>query len=155
ANVLTPYKYPALATDADGDFVTYTLTQAPCYTTPASKINIDANTGLITWTPAANQLGLHTVTIKASDGKEGFAYQSFQIQVEQKKGNSPPVIVSDPRRNFMIPAEIGTGPNHLSSKGLVNPTVLQVPISPGKQQPFNVSFTLDPAVNPVVQKNGI
>jgi|GEM_PF-2065201 len=56
------YVYDVEAADADGDVLVYSL-----ITSPAGMI-IDANTGLINWTPTADQLGDHNVEVKVSDG---------------------------------------------------------------------------------------
>ncbi|MEA5576228.1 DUF4114 domain-containing protein [Anabaena sp. UHCC 0451] len=50
-NINTEYRYQALATDADGDSITYSLNQAPL------GASIDANTGLITYTPTPLPVG--------------------------------------------------------------------------------------------------
>src|SRR3989344_3162602 len=48
-NVL--YKYDVDATDPDGDALTYSLTTKP------AGMSINANTGLISWTPSSSQIG--------------------------------------------------------------------------------------------------
>ena len=55
---------------------------APTYSLIASPNNmtIDANTGLIEWTPDANQLGSNAVTVRATNS-EGFDEQNFNITV--------------------------------------------------------------------------
>jgi hypothetical protein len=59
-----PFEYRAVAADADGDSITYALLPgAP------TGVAIDPATGLVTWTPAAGQLGATSFTVLASDGK--------------------------------------------------------------------------------------
>ncbi len=69
------YAYDVNANDLDGDTVTYSLTEAP------SGMHIDAQSGLITWQPAAGQDGQHTVTVKAADPADLFDEQTFTIEV--------------------------------------------------------------------------
>jgi PKD repeat protein len=70
------YYYPSKAIDADGDPITYTLTQAP------GAMTIDPNTGKIYWQTSAPEVGNnYPVTILASDGVGATATQSFTINV--------------------------------------------------------------------------
>ena len=72
ATVNQPYSYDV---DASGiPQPTYSLITSP------AGMTIDANTGLIRWTPDANQLGLNAVTVKAANS-EGSDTQSFTITV--------------------------------------------------------------------------
>ncbi|MEM7166092.1 MAG: malectin domain-containing carbohydrate-binding protein [Planctomycetota bacterium] len=61
AAVGVPYSYDVTATDP-GDTVTYTL-EAPSPTTAT----IDPVSGLITWTPGPMDLGIQSVTVRATD----------------------------------------------------------------------------------------
>ncbi len=64
-----------LATDADGDTLTYSLTTAP------TDMTIGSLSGLISWTPTAAQVGNQTVTVQVNDGKGGTDSQNYQIVV--------------------------------------------------------------------------
>jgi len=86
------YSYQAIATDLDGDNVTYSLTQAPVGM-------VDDGFGLIGWTPTVVS-ALNPVTIQASDGKGGITTQVFNIAVTSP--NQPPVITSVPTTNASI-----------------------------------------------------
>lgn len=81
-----PYSYDVDATDPDlGNVLSYALTLFP------AGMTIDANTGLITWTPALNQSGPHDVTVQVSDGHPGgTATQVFTIQVAVANPNNKP-----------------------------------------------------------------
>jgi hypothetical protein len=58
------YKFQVNATDPDPyDTVTFSLEERP------TGMYIDPSTGMISWTPALSQLGVHNVTVVASDGK--------------------------------------------------------------------------------------
>jgi FtsP/CotA-like multicopper oxidase with cupredoxin domain len=85
----TPYSYQVVATDADGDVLTYSLTTAP------AGMTINASTGLVSWTPATNQGGANPVALRATDPTARFATQSFSIAVASGAGAAP-VITSTP-----------------------------------------------------------
>jgi len=84
-NVL--YTYNVVATDTDGDTLTYSLTSSP------TGMTIDSSTGVISWTP--NAIGDYNVTLKVSDGAS-FDTQSFTITISltQITTLSPPTGVS-------------------------------------------------------------
>ena len=75
ATVSAVYSYDVNASDANGDPLTYSLTQAP------SGMTINATSGLITWTPTSTQTGNQAVTARATDPGGLFASQSFTIVV--------------------------------------------------------------------------
>merc|ERR1711988_284144 len=68
------YTYQILATDADGDALTYHLSGAP------DGMGISEG-GLLTWTPAEGVTSSGQVTIQVTDGNGGVASQSFTITV--------------------------------------------------------------------------
>jgi hypothetical protein len=72
------YAYQVLATDPDGDLLTYSLTKSPM------GMKIDANTGKIDWTPPQPHHDgmLYPVEVTVSDGKGGETTQSFSISVK-------------------------------------------------------------------------
>jgi len=85
------YEYDVTADDVDipyGDFVTFSLTTAP------SGMVIDSATGVITWTPAYDQIGLNAVVVKVTDSFGLSATQSFSVDVANV--NDPPMITSTP-----------------------------------------------------------
>ena len=83
------YVYPALATDPDGDALTYSLTTAP------DGATIDVATGAITWNPPA--VGDYAFSIQADDGRGGTAVQEFVVVVKAiNAGNEAPIIMSTP-----------------------------------------------------------
>lgn len=86
----TSYVYAVAATDGDRDPLTYQLTTAP------SGMTINAQTGLIEWTPTAAQFGEHTVDVTVSDGQGGSATQSFTLLASHQASNQAPVITSMP-----------------------------------------------------------
>ncbi|SFL91172.1 Ig-like domain-containing protein [Marinobacter zhejiangensis] len=70
------YQYQLVATDADGDALTYGAMTQP------AGLSVDS-AGLVTWTPATEQLGLHDVVYFADDGK-GRTLQSTSIRVQEE-----------------------------------------------------------------------
>ena len=70
------YNYDVSATDADGDTLTYSLTQKP------SWLSINSATGLITGTaPLVNSDTDYDVRVKVSDGKGGIDTQDYTLTV--------------------------------------------------------------------------
>ncbi len=84
------YSYIVTVADAypAGDPHTFSLREAP------PGMAIDAETGLITWTPAADQDGEHTVIIEVRDGNGGFAEQQFGIVVVGGGGAPSPILMA-------------------------------------------------------------
>ncbi len=90
AEVGQAYPYVATAVDADGDLLTYTLIAGPV------GMSLTANTGSISWTPTATQLGQHDVVLAVSDGRGGEARQAFSVLALSPADNLAPVIVNQP-----------------------------------------------------------
>ena len=84
------YVYTAIAIDADGDVLTYSLLEKP------QGMEIDANTGLISWNPVAGDIGNHAVTVEVSDGKGGVAQQKYTLSAINPPPNRPPIFTSTP-----------------------------------------------------------
>ncbi|MBN4055271.1 tandem-95 repeat protein, partial [bacterium AH-315-K03] len=79
------YTYTVVASDAEGDTLSYSLNTSP------TGMNIDAQSGLINWTPTLEQGGSHTVTVSVSDGELNTT-QSFSVIVTNT--NQTPNIIS-------------------------------------------------------------
>jgi len=86
-----PLVYQVLAQDAEGDRISFRLENEP------AGMVIDADTGRLTWTPAVDQLDVHTLTVVASDARGGVTTQAMTIEVVATAPNNPPVITSQPR----------------------------------------------------------
>ena len=80
------YSYVVTAEDIDGDDLTFSLTTKP------AGMTIDANSGVISWTPA-NNVSSEMVTVQVSDGVLT-ASQTFTIEVTAV--NDAPEITSSP-----------------------------------------------------------
>ena len=81
------YTYAVSAIDVDGDAVTYSAPVLPGWLT------FNSSTHVLNATPGINNLGVHDVTLRVSDGTLS-ADQSFKINVLY--GNSAPTFTSDP-----------------------------------------------------------
>lgn len=72
------YRYDVDAIDFDNDVLTYSLIQAP------RGMNIDSNSGLITWKPKLRDIGENRVVVNVSDGIT-YSTQSFTINVVRSR----------------------------------------------------------------------
>ncbi|MDF1780153.1 MAG: putative Ig domain-containing protein, partial [Alcanivoracaceae bacterium] len=79
------YFYTPQTFDSNGDTVVLALTSAP---TGASIAG-----GVMRWTPTLEQVGTHSITVRAEDNRGGWATQTFTLTVAI---NSPPVVTSVP-----------------------------------------------------------
>jgi hypothetical protein len=83
------YSYGVEASDPDGDTLTYSLTAAP------GGMTIQSGSGLISWLPSVAQSGVHAVTVRVVDGRNGEDTQSFQVTVAAAPPeNLPPTILA-------------------------------------------------------------
>ncbi len=69
------YSYDVDASDVDGDTLTYGLTVYP------TGMTINAQSGRISWTPAADQTGAQSVNVSVTDAKGGSDSQSYTVMV--------------------------------------------------------------------------
>jgi hypothetical protein len=78
------------ASDAEGDTLTFSLSAAP------AGMTINSSSGLIAWTPTAEQVGTHSVTAEATDGQDSDAV-TFTVSVDGAGGggtNTAPTITA-------------------------------------------------------------
>ncbi|MCX6746512.1 MAG: putative Ig domain-containing protein [Candidatus Pacearchaeota archaeon] len=92
------YSYHVIATDSDGDVLTYSLTEKP------SWLSINSVTGVISGTaPYVSSDTPFSITVKASDGKGGIDTQPYTLTVKDSyvpPTNHAPVITSVPITNI-------------------------------------------------------
>ncbi|MCW5319219.1 hypothetical protein GTQ43_38200 [Nostoc sp. KVJ3] len=88
AAINTSYTYQANASDADDDSLSFSLLSAP------QGMTVDANTGIVSWTPTALQLGTYDVTLAVADARGGTAQQAFKVQTQGQPGNHAPIIIT-------------------------------------------------------------
>lgn len=87
AKVDLAYTYEIIATDPDGDTLTYALVEKP------DGMTINQSTGVVSWTPGEDQIGGNQVEIEVSDGKKS-VFQTFTINVEEPSLSSIVVVPS-------------------------------------------------------------
>jgi|GEM_PF-6146186 len=111
-NFVEIYKYDVDAYDPDGDSLTYSLVTAP------AGMTIDASTGMITWKPTEDQVGLNKVIVQVSDGVLT-ARQEFTVDVKI------PDEMTSPKRKLIID-DIGLangGFDHVESGSTVRTSI--------------------------------
>jgi RHS repeat-associated protein len=91
AAVDNQYVYNVVATDPNGDSLTYSLDENP------TGMAIDATSGQLTWTPTVAQIGSTHIKIAVSDGRGAVAFQEFDLPVEENPSNDAPVFDSTPQ----------------------------------------------------------
>ncbi|MBI1917260.1 MAG: DUF4114 domain-containing protein, partial [Planctomycetes bacterium] len=128
ANVNTLYRYQAAARDEDGDPLTFALATGP------ADMAVEADSGLVSWTPSGAQAGPQDVTLTVSDGRGGTATQVFTVIAGIEPGNHPPVIFSDPVTQISLVDTTG------------NPILLD--LTAGESATETVSFTLPDGLVP-------
>ncbi|MBK6686016.1 MAG: hypothetical protein IPG45_16200 [Deltaproteobacteria bacterium] len=80
AAVNLPYSYQTVASDADGDAVSFSLLASP------AGMSVGPSSGLVVWTPALGQIGSHTVVLQAADGRGLSTTQVFEVEVTPQLG---------------------------------------------------------------------
>jgi hypothetical protein len=86
-----PYNYAVTAYDPDTlDVLTFSLLAAPAF------LNIDAQTGLISGTPAVSDTGIHSVSVNVQDQAGAGDTQNYQLTV--LFSNLPPVVSNIPNQ---------------------------------------------------------
>ena len=83
------YRYDADAIDPDGDSLTYAIVDGP------GGLIINSETGALLWAASPDQVGQHTVTLSADDGRGGVATQTFKIDVQPARENSIPLFATE------------------------------------------------------------
>ncbi len=82
------YVYTLMASDPDGETLTYAVRSAP------AGFNIDPSTGVVSWIPSTGDVGTVTAILTATDPQGGMAVQSLAIDV--RSANREPSIRSNP-----------------------------------------------------------
>jgi RHS repeat-associated protein/uncharacterized repeat protein (TIGR01451 family) len=83
------FTHPVLATDANGDMLTFRLITGP------DGMTLDARSGLLSWRPQASDVGRRVdVALRVSDPAGLFVDQAFQLEV--LPGDAAPRITSRP-----------------------------------------------------------
>jgi hypothetical protein len=92
------YAFAPSANDADGNPLTFTITNRPSWTT------FNSTTGRLSGTPSASHVGVHSnITIRVSDGAATASLPSFSITVAAAPiPNRPPTIAGIPTTSVMV-----------------------------------------------------
>ena len=91
------YVYRVDAFDPDvGDVLTFSLSAAP------GGMTVDSSTGVISWTPAARDVGSHFVRVIVTDRIGRFASQAFRVTVGRVFFNRAPVFRSTPPNQAVV-----------------------------------------------------
>ena len=69
------YTYQVQAQDPDDDAVAFSLEAGP------SGMTIDAQSGMLRWSPAGDAVGVQHVRVMAKDSRGGFATQEFELSI--------------------------------------------------------------------------
>ncbi|MFN7876966.1 MAG: putative Ig domain-containing protein, partial [Pirellula sp.] len=98
ASVGRPFEFMVQATDANNDVLSYQISSANSGVQVPSGLNVDSQTGRLTWTPHISQLGTHALNVLVSDGRGGETISTFAIEVKQDSSykNHRPLFVSTP-----------------------------------------------------------
>ena len=86
-----PWEYQAVATDPEGDELTWSLDSSEMPTAAVGDLAIDAATGLVTWTPDTD--GTFPISVTATDPSGKSDTSTFNLPVLE---NAPPRFTSDP-----------------------------------------------------------
>lgn len=81
--------FKLFASDADGDSLTYTITDPPA----GAVVSFPSDSVQFSWTPQANQEGMYAVTFVVNDDKGGTDKVIVPIQVSSSTGQLPPTII--------------------------------------------------------------
>ena len=130
------------ATDPDGDTMTYSKDVA--------KGDLDSSTGVYSWTPKNDDIGMHTVTISSNDDHEGIDSETIKITVADNQPGAymppTPVDLVCTQGNFWIyctwQPDIGnnTDSYHVDIDGILNETINNnINITTGPHQQKNIS----------------
>jgi len=82
------YEYAVVATDPDGDALSYSLEAAP------KNATIDPLTGVLTWTPNASQVGVSDFIVVVADARGAATVQEFNFLTRSE--NAAPIFESTP-----------------------------------------------------------
>jgi endo-1,3(4)-beta-glucanase len=93
ADTGTAYEYVMLATDADGDPVSYAATSLPDW------LSFDAGAGLLSGMPALENVGSHPVALTYTDGTDS---RTLNFTIVVTRANAAPVLQSQPAITAVI-----------------------------------------------------
>ena len=127
------YRYDLEAVDPDVDPLEFTLVSGP-----EGLVIEDSERGLVTWTPPIELIG-ETVDVSAlvEDGRGGSAVHEFSVRVVADATNHPPIIVSEPETQYVLPQGFDN-----PAQGAVSPDGISLILEDGELLETTVSITL-------------
>jgi hypothetical protein len=132
ARIGVVFEYDVAATDRDaGDTLTFALPKKP------AGAAIDANSGLIHWTPTVSQLGNHNFRVRVSDSKGLTDDQEFSVLVLHVL-EVDPVISPTNQARILISGNAGDPNNRIRIDGGLVPVV----VAPGLDRRFAAGVPL-------------
>ena len=100
----TPYAFQPSASDADGDALSFQVSNLPSWAT------FNSVSGAVTGTPTSTNIGATTdILISVSDGKTSVSLAAFAIQVQPSPTTTPPGSNSPPTILGTPPASAASG----------------------------------------------
>ena len=108
AGVGLPYQYDVNALDANGDTIEYSLVESP------AGMTINPATGLLNWTPTADDVGVVDIVVRAADGRGLSSDQAFTLSVELNPENAVPEFTTEP------PTSVRLGDRYLYRIGILD-----------------------------------
>ena len=100
AAVGSTYIYIVAAENPTGSPLVYSLSVAP------EGMSINPQTGAVSWTPTAAQIGSQSVVLRVTDGIGNYLSQSFAIQVSANTPNRQPYATSIPPQDATVSISI-------------------------------------------------
>jgi RHS repeat-associated protein len=125
ATVGSLYSYDVNADDPDNDTLNYSLSSYP------SGMTINTKSGLITWTPGANQTGEQSVNVTVIDGKGGSDSQSYIVTVAPTGFTTVPNLINLTRtaaETTIVKAKLSVGiPKFINNSAIPGSVISQTP----------------------------
>ena len=123
------------ASDPEQQPLTYSLIARP------AGMTINANTGVISWTPSSSDVGSVQVRFQVSDSLGGMTQRYFTVDVRETLANRPPIITSTPETDAVVssPFEVqtyatGLGPLAVDVLKQTNGSMSLITANQGEQQ---------------------
>ncbi len=139
------YSYDVDASDPDNDILSYSLTAYP------SGMTINAQSGLINWTPAATQTGTQSVNVSVSDGKGGSDSQSYIVTVTPTGFTTVPNLVNLTRtaaETAIVNAKLSVGTLSFINNPAISGSVISQTPNAGSLAAVGATVTLTLSLGP-------
>ncbi|WP_292433361.1 RHS repeat-associated core domain-containing protein [Methylobacter sp.] len=145
ATVGSLYSYDVNADDPDNDTLSYSLSSYP------SGMTINPQSGLISWTPAADQTGAQPVNVTVTDGKGGSDSQSFIVTVAPSGLITVPDLVNLSRtaaETALVNAKLSVGTSSFINNPAIPGSVISQTPNAGSLVAVGATVTLTLSLGP-------